>query len=249
MSTVESIIIVPARMESKRLPGKPMLMAAGKPLVRWTWERAKQTRASNVIVATPNREIADYCNQSGMVWWPTSSEAPTGTHRCAEVLAKLKPEAKPKVVVNWQCDEPLADPSEVDRIINNALIQRVVDWVYTLVTRPVRNPENEKLDPRYNSSNVTKAAMSEHLTKVYWFSKAPMRGSGLHCGIYAFSADLLDKLGKLIPTRNSWAEGLEQLTWIEHGFTICPHVVRSFPGAINTERDWAEFKRRVESAD
>ncbi len=236
---MKKIIMIPARMDSKRLPGKPMLVAGGKPLVHWTYERAKRTEADYVIVATPDREIGRYCREHGLIFWPTRKDHPTGTHRCAEVLEELqRGPSEIGVVVNWQVDEPLVEPGAVNRLMG--VFRGAEIRIATIVSRDeLHGPDD---------SNTVKAAMSnDHAywnRQVQWFSRAPMLGSVGHCGVYAFCPNMLLGLGGLEPTRLSKAESLEQLAWIEAGFKIGAIETERLPLSINTQADWEEFKRR-----
>ncbi len=243
----KNIIIIPARMASERLPGKPMLMAGGKPLVHWTHDRAKKTKADHVIVTSPDREVARYCRENGLTFWPSSEDCQTGTHRCADVLRYLR-RGQPKIdcVVNWQVDEPLADPEAVDRMIHlfgDRARARAMPEVATLVTNMPDDLEAELADPRYVDGDVIKAAVGG-AGDAYWFSRAPMLGACLHCGVYAFPPDVLEYIGHLQPTRLSQRESLEQLTWIEEALEIQTVRIGNLPPSINTLEDWEMFKSK-----
>ncbi len=235
MNTTErkAIIIIPCRLKSRRLPEKVMMEVDSKPLLHWVYEKAKQTVADSVIVATPNRRIAHYCRDYGFPWFPTA-EHPTGTHRCAEVLSHFRGNAGVDVVVNWQCDEPMVEPEDV-----NALIEmvRTVSDIATLAS-PLADDDSE-----WQNSNVTKVVC--YGGKACWFSRAAMGGADAHCGVYAFKSSVLRKLGCLSPSRYSKVESLEQLTWLEAGFEIDVLSIRKLPLAINDRADFERFKTAV----
>ncbi len=237
----KSIIVIPARMESNRFPGKPMAMAGGKSLVHWVYERAKQTSADFVIVATPDPVIAGYCEEHGLTWWGSLEEAVTGTHRCAAVLSGLERSLDVGVVVNWQCDEPLVDPAEVDRAI---------EWCscgHRVITLVAPGPLRRMDDP-----NIVKVAVAEN-GRCHWFSREEVVCDGrsgaakAHCGVYAFPAVLLKQLGSCLPTALSRAKSLEQLAWLEHGYHIFASEMPELPLSINTPADFDAFQRIVES--
>lgn len=231
----KTAIIIPARMESTRFPGKPMAKADGRPLVHWTYDRAKQTIADHVIVATPDREIARYCDMNGLIWRPTREDHPTGTHRCAEVFEQIK--ADVGLVLNWQVNEPLVEPEDVNRLIESEYITG------TLVANPLVGKEA----CGYHKTNTVKTVMSPINMRCYWFSRAPMAGAYFHCGVYAFLPNVLRALGKQTPSKHSLAESLEQLTWIDHGYAIYGVQIKGkFPLSINTPEDFAEFREVVE---
>ena len=108
-------IVIPARMHSTRLPGKPLADIEGKPMIVRVAERARLTEASRIIVATDHPAIVEACEASGVEAMLTSESHPTGTDRLSEVVKRLSLEGD-EVVVNIQGDEPLIPPSVVDRV-------------------------------------------------------------------------------------------------------------------------------------
>jgi len=231
----KSLIVIPARMVSTRLFGKPMLTVAGKPLVQWTYERAKQTDADYVMVATPDREVAQYCQNNGLVWMLTGPDHPNGTSRVAEVFGKLHPEDKRQIctIVNWQVDEPVVSPTAV-----NMLLPLHVRAVSTLVCPICESPR----DP-----NRVKVVYSQD--RCHWFSRAPMAGAGSHIGIYAFCPFLLQMISLLRPSRLAKLESLEQLTWIENGVMIRPVEIDTEPLSINDDTSWQAFRELKEGGN
>lgn len=227
-----SIVVIPARMRSERLPGKPLLEAAGKSLVRWTYEQAKKTDADYVIVGTPDREIARHCQDNGMTWMVTSGEHANGTSRCMETYSRLRPEVKAcvRTVVNWQVDEPLIPPGCVD-----GLLRQRMGSIGTLVHPTV---------PLDSDRNQVKVVYSHN--KCHWFSRAPMRGAGVHVGVYAFCPFLLQMVSLMKVSKHAEAEGLEQLTWVENGIVINPTEIETLPLSINSAEDWERFKAMKE---
>ena len=173
-SQPKSVIIIPCRMASQRFPGKAMVEIQGKPLIQWVYIRAQQTKADYVTIATSEMEIAQYCETQGINYYLTGTDHCTGTHRCAEVLMQLSQKMDIGAVINWQGDEPFANPEDANRLID--LILNKDSEIATLAT-PITN--DQLADP-----NVTKVVESNGVA--HWFSRAPMRGSKAHCGIYAF---------------------------------------------------------------
>ncbi len=231
----QTAIVIPARMDSHRLPGKPMLMAGGKPLVHWTYDRARRTNADRVIVATPDEEIMVYCFQNGLRCDLTDPEHPTGTLRCIELVENIQ---WPDVVVCWQVDEPLVDPAWVDKMIRLA-----IDEPDQIVT-PVAPADDIQLA----NPNVTKVAVSGG-GWIHWFSRAPMGGTLLHCGVYVFNRRLTPLIKLADTTEMSRAESLEQTAWLEAGLTMRALRMDRLPLSINTPDDWEEFKRIIEGEE
>ena len=230
----KKIIVIPAHMDSFRLPGKPMLEAAGKPLVQWTYEQAKKTKADYVIVATGDTEISRHCEKVGMSWVFTKEEHLNGTSRVAEVFASLNPEVRQRTssIVNWQVDEPLLDPLDVD-----VLMSMRISTIGTLVCLIGDKP----LVSSIVNPNTVKVVWSNN--RCHWFSRVYAPGAGFHVGLYSFSPFLLQAVCLLKSSRLSTLESLEQLTWIENGFTLSPIEIKQIPLSIDTFADWEKFKR------
>jgi len=230
-------------MASRRLLGKPLLDVGGRPLLRWVYDRAIQTKADRVMVVTPDREIGRYCEDYDLDWRATWDDCPTGTHRCALALSKLGDMPDLRVVVNWQCDEPLVEPGDVDRLID--LFESSPSMSIVTLMAPLT-------DSDWNSPDVTKVAVPKESWEpkwAYWFSRAPMRGAMLHCGVYAFRPSTLALLGKVKPTALSKAESLEQLAWIEKGYRIDCLEIGNLPLSINIEEDYHRFQEMVRKGE
>lgn len=232
------IAVIPARMESSRLPGKPLLPIQGnKPLIYCTYNKAKETIADYVIVTTPDQDIANYCKDNGIPWMPTSSTFPSGTHRVANIIGRLKKDVEVKLVVNIQCDEPFFNPEDVNDLINFALLPS--NKQFHVCTIAARSAVGNPLD----DSNVTKVVVGTN-NQAYWFSRSAMRGSLLHCGIYTYHPEYLKYIGELHPTVLSKKESLEQLTFIEHGYRIGAWTIDELPQSINTKEDYEKVLRK-----
>ena len=233
---MKSLIIIPARMESERLPGKPLLDVGGKSLLEWTYDRAIKADVDGVLIATSDAVIYDYCGRKGMGVMMTCKEHPTGTHRCAETAARLPD--RYDVVINWQVDEPLVKSKDVERLMK--LICAYND-ISTLVA-PLSYKDRRNRD-------VVKTAVSDRISHdvCQWFSRAPLAGAMGHVGVYAFRWEVLQKLGRLDTTLLSRAESLEQLTWLEDAWEIRAVETDKLPLSINTQEDLERFKEIVDA--
>lgn len=232
----ETVVVIPCRMDSDRLPGKPLLKAGDRSLVHRVYNRAKQTVADRVVVATSDEEIITHCRMHDLDFCRTKRDHATGTHRCAEVLSQFSLAINIGAVVDWQCDEPQVEPGAVNRLIG--VLHRRFSVISTLVG-PVLSGIS-LLDP-----NMVKVAVSS-VGRAHWFSRAPMHCTQGHCGVYAFRSKTLRALGELQPTRMSTAESLEQLAWLEAGFQIDAVDISKLPLAINDQSDWEKFKQLTE---
>jgi 3-deoxy-manno-octulosonate cytidylyltransferase (CMP-KDO synthetase) len=220
-------VLIPARMRSTRLPGKMLADIGGKPLVAWVAERAAQSGAAEVIVATDHQEIADAIAALGWKVCTTSSAHETGTDRIAEAVALLGL-APDEIIVNLQGDEPLVDP-ELIRKVAKELALRPNASIATAV-HPIESAA-AFFDP-----NVVKVAIDTEGYAQY-FSRAPIpyardafaKGrdtlpEGLpayrHIGIYAYRVQFLREYASLSPTAAERFEALEQLRALGHGHRI-----------------------------
>src|SRR5579872_5853389 len=157
----EVVIVIPARYGSTRLPGKPLVSLAGKPMIQHVYERAKMAeRAQRVIVATDDERIVKAVEGFGGKARMTRSDHRTGTERVAEVAAHEKGD----VFVNVQGDEPLLDPVAVDTAVN-ALLEEPAAAIATVAT-PIKTPA-DIMDP-----NVVKTVLDFDNNGIY-FSRAP----------------------------------------------------------------------------
>lgn len=217
------IIIIPARMDSKRLPGKPLMDIAGRPLLQWTYDAACLTQADRVYVATDDDEIVIYCGNNDIDFIVTEKEHPNGTSRCKEALEQLMLQHKDiKKVVNWQVDEPMVEPDDVNKLLKNETTPLGID---TLV---VENKSNDAF---------TRAVYSEISKMCHWFSRVKI-SNWQHIGIYAYNRDTLRILPKLSVSSYAVRASLEQLTWLEHDFVIFGEVSKNPPPvAANSLQD------------
>ncbi len=242
-------VIIPARMQSTRLPGKPLADLGGKPMVVRVAERAAQSQASQVIVATDHDDILAACRAHGVHAQRTRTDHPSGTDRIAEVAAALGlPDAA--VVVNVQGDEPLIDPALID-----ACAARITASVpMATAAHPIREWQ-EVFDP-----NVVKVVLDAQ-GQALLFSRAPLPwyrdafspvpatmpagyASLRHVGLYAYRQDFLQRYPQLPPSPLEQLEALEQLRALWHGHRIAVHVIEEAPPAgVDTPADLERVRR------
>lgn len=226
-----TIIVIPARMDSDRLPGKPLLPIGGKPMVRWVYDTAKKTSADYVFITTPDKEVAEYCQENGLSWMPSNKTIPTGTHRVADIASRFMSELKVDFVVNLQADEYEITSQSIDSLISFGWRNKFDFDVFTIVAR-----EGQKVTERADP-NVVKAVVSTS-NQVFWFSRTTIPGSLLHCGVYMYSKKTLLQMKDIPLTYLSELESLEQLTFLESGFKYGAMVIEQLPRSLNTEDDY-----------
>jgi 3-deoxy-manno-octulosonate cytidylyltransferase (CMP-KDO synthetase) len=219
MSSENIVVVIPARYGSTRLPGKPLVPLAGKPMIQHVWERARMAqRISRVIVATDDERIQRAVEAFGGEAVMTRSDHRTGTERVAEVAARVTAD----VYVNVQGDEPLLDPAAVDAAVG-ALLEEPAAAVATIATS--MRTAADVMDP-----NVVKTVLDFDGNALY-FSRAPIpwlrdaaasfRPAYLkHLGLYVFQRAALLEFPTLPQGDLERAEQLEQLRWLENGWKI-----------------------------
>ena len=238
-------VVIPARYASVRLPGKPLLVIAGKPLLQWVYERAQGSGARDVIVATDDDRVAAAATAFGAKVTMTAATHPSGTDRIAEV-ARFHGWREDDIVVNVQGDEPLMPATLIDQVA--ALLQQHVQAHIATLCAPVPTLQ-AFLDP-----NVVKVIADRHQRALY-FSRAPIpwhrdgaaaglasqsshAGARRHIGLYAYRVSALRQLASLPPTPLEQAEKLEQLRALENGMDIRIAEASVTPGPdVNTPED------------
>jgi 3-deoxy-manno-octulosonate cytidylyltransferase (CMP-KDO synthetase) len=237
------IVIIPARLASTRLPNKPLADLGGKPMVVRVAERAQQSGAARIIVATDHADIAAACAAHGVEACMTRADHPSGTDRIAEVAQTLglAPDA---VVVNLQGDEPLIDPA-----LLAACAARIAPDVPMATCAHPLSDVADTFNP-----NVVKVVLDKQGRALY-FSRAtiPWHRDGFaasreqlpagyvplrHIGLYAYSNAFLQRYPQLEPAPLESIEALEQLRVLWHGVPIAVHVTAEAPHAgVDTPAD------------
>ena len=241
----EVIIVIPARFGSTRLPGKPLVLLAGKPMIQHVYERSKLAgRASRVIVATDDERIVKAVESFGGSARMTRPDHRTGTERVAEVAAHEKGD----IFVNVQGDEPLLDPVSVDTAIE-ALLEEPAASTATVAT-PIKTPA-DIMDP-----NVVKTVLDFDNNGLY-FSRAPIpwvrdTASKIqvrhfkHLGLYAFQRDALLEYPTLPQGELERIEQLEQLRWLENGWKIRVAEVEHDAVSVDVPEDVARVEKLLQ---
>jgi 3-deoxy-manno-octulosonate cytidylyltransferase (CMP-KDO synthetase) len=208
--------IIPARYASTRFPAKPLADIGGKSMIQWVYDQTSQSsKISKLVVATDDQRIYDHVAGFGGTVCMTSADHVSGTDRCFEALSKQK--EKYDYVINIQGDEPFISPKQID------LVAGLLDGDTQLATLAKKITEQEQI----SNPNVVKLVKSIHGEALY-FSRSTIpyiRNAGnhtfyKHIGMYAYRADILEKITKLPVSDLEKAESLEQLRWLENGYRI-----------------------------
>jgi 3-deoxy-manno-octulosonate cytidylyltransferase (CMP-KDO synthetase) len=237
------IAVIPARYASVRFPGKPLAPLAGRPMILHVLDAARAARRlDRVIVATDDPRIASCVRDAGGEAVMTSPSAASGTDRVAEVARARRADAWGNV----QGDEPLMAPENVDRAVETLLAGP--DRSIATLTVPLA--ASQAGDP-----NVVKAAVARDGRALYFSRSAipyPRQGAPAyrkHLGIYAFRASALEEVAALPPSPLERAESLEQLRWLEAGYSIWAGEGVADSIGVDTPEDLAEAERRLKKEE
>ncbi|MBV9992093.1 MAG: 3-deoxy-manno-octulosonate cytidylyltransferase [Alphaproteobacteria bacterium] len=233
---MKPIVLIPARMASTRLPGKPLADIAGKPMIVRVWEQAVAAEVGPVVVAAAEREIAATIEAAGGRAVMTAPDLPSGSDRIFAALQAVG--GGHDVVVNLQGDLPALDPSYVRGVIA------------ALPGHDIATLAAEIDDPTdFDNPNVVKPAIawtSATLGRALYFSRARIpHGAGAlfhHVGIYAYTRDALARFVALPPSPLEGREKLEQLRALEAGMTIAVARVDKVPLSVDTPEDLERAK-------
>lgn len=251
MITPDFVVAIPARHDATRLPGKPLRLLAGEPLVLHVARRALDAGAREVWVAADDDRIARALEGSGVRVAMTSSSHPSGTDRLAE-CAGLAGWADDTLVVNLQGDEPFAPPAGIRAAA--ALLARSGADMATLADAAVDaaqlfDPNTVKLVRGGNGDALyfSRAPIPWHRDAFATGSREPADGACLrHIGIYAYRVGFLRRFAAMPPGRLERLEALEQLRVLEAGFRIAVEVTpEPFPPGVDTPDDLARAEARI----
>ncbi len=247
------LVVIPARYASTRLPGKPLLDVAGRPLIERVYACARASGAADIVIATDDERIRARCAAFGARVCMTAAGHASGTDRIAEVVAQLRI-APDEIVVNLQGDEPLMPP---------ALIRQVTD---TLASHPLAAMATAShaiaIPEEFTNPNVVKVTVDAHGYALY-FSRAPipwprevMAGrsrapiqAARHIGIYAYRAGFLARYAGWPACALEQLEQLEQLRVLWHGERIAVCEAAQLPGGgVDTPEDLERVRRHFAQA-
>lgn len=237
----ETAIIIPARYDSTRLKGKPLIKVKNKPIIQWVWEKAVQTDlADRVIIATDNDQIYQTAIDFGAEVEMTLDSHTSGSDRIAEI-AERHPEIA--YIVNLQGDEPLITPESIDEVIKgvkndgadiSTLIRVLTDKKEIENPNCVKCVTDDKGYALYFSRSKIPYERNEGFAKIYG-----------HLGIYGYKREALLRMTNMPQSTLEMAESLEQLRALQAGMKIKTSVVDFTPVGIDTADDLKKFEKII----
>jgi 3-deoxy-manno-octulosonate cytidylyltransferase (CMP-KDO synthetase) len=237
---MSTLILIPARMASTRLPGKPMADIGGRPMIVHVAERARESGLGRVVVATDTEAVREAVQAHGLEAVMTRTDHESGSDRIFEALSALDPGAEVETVINVQGDLPTIDPETI-RAALRPLEDRTVD-IATLCVEIHR--DEEKINP--NVVKVVGSPLSDARLRALYFTRAtaPWGDGPLyhHIGLYAYRRAALERFVSISPSPLERRERLEQLRALEAGMRIDVEIVQSVPLGVDTPEDLARAR-------
>ncbi|MDR1662967.1 MAG: 3-deoxy-manno-octulosonate cytidylyltransferase [Endomicrobium sp.] len=242
---MNTAVIIPSRYGSSRFPGKPLVVIKGKPLIEHTVEQVKKCKNVDYIaVSTDDKRIYDFVKKSLKIdVFMTSKAFKSGTDRIAFVASKFL--KKFGIFINVQCDEPLIDPTLIDKIINSLKKDSTVEYITAAF--PIKDIDS------INNPNVVKVVFDKNMYALYFSRFAiPFNRDGLkikyykHIGIYGYKRKFLLDFSK---TKNAFLErieSLEQLRALENGKKVKIVVSKKDSVGVDIPKDIAKIEKYLQ---
>ncbi|CDZ26148.1 3-deoxy-manno-octulosonate cytidylyltransferase [Neorhizobium galegae] len=230
-----TLVLIPARMASTRLPGKPLADIAGLPMIVQVAKRAEEAQAGRIIVAVDHQDVYDAVAAAGFDVVMTRQDHQSGSDRIFEAVQKADPDAQMDFVINVQGDLPTIEPEAV-----RASLRPLDNPSTDIATLTVEiTDEHEKTNP--NVVKIVGSPISATRLKALYFTRAtaPYGNGPLyhHIGLYAYRRAALEKFVSLGPSVLEKRESLEQLRALEAGMRIDAEIVDSVPLGVDTPAD------------
>jgi 3-deoxy-manno-octulosonate cytidylyltransferase (CMP-KDO synthetase) len=236
----DTIILIPARMASSRLPGKPLADIAGLPMIVHVLRRAQAAKIGEVVVATDSEAVAAAVEKSGGRAIMTRADHVSGSDRIYEALEALDPEHRMSVVVNVQGDLPTIAPADIRAAVGPLSDPSVdISTLAAVITNPA-----ELSNP--NVVKVSGSTVAPGRLRAVTFTRADATAAGPHyhhIGLYAYRRAALERFVKLPPSANEQREKLEQLRALDAGMRIDVVVVDSVPLGVDTPEELKKARK------
>ncbi|WP_037155266.1 3-deoxy-manno-octulosonate cytidylyltransferase [Rhizobium freirei] len=241
----KTLVLIPARMASTRLPGKPLADICGLPMIVQVAKRAREAAIGRIVVAVDHQDTYDAVAKAGFDVVMTRGDHQSGSDRIYEALQAVDPHGRAEIVVNVQGDLPTIDPETI-----RASLRPLEDPAVDIATLTVEiKDEEEKTLP--SVVKVVGSAISPSRLRALYFTRAtaPYGNGPLyhHIGLYTYRRAALEKFVSLGPSTLERRESLEQLRALEAGMRIDVEIVDTVPLGVDTPKD-LEKARRILSA-
>ena len=243
MMAFSTLILIPARMSSTRLPGKPLADIAGKPMIVHVAERANKANLGRVVVATDHEDVANAVKAHGMEAVMTRPDHQSGSDRIYEALTLLDPDNRFDVIVNVQGDLPTIAPHEIAAALEP--LENPETDIATLGAEI--SVEEEKANP--NVVKIVGSPIGKTRLRALYFTRATAPyGKGPlyhHIGLYAYKRKALQRFVSLQPSYLEKRESLEQLRALEAGMRIDAEIIETVPLGVDTIEDLEHAREMI----
>jgi 3-deoxy-manno-octulosonate cytidylyltransferase (CMP-KDO synthetase) len=245
MADEPTVVMIPARLRSTRLPDKPLLEIGGVPMIVHVWRRACEAAVGPVVVACAEPAIAEAVQAHGGESALTDPDLPSGTDRIFQALGRIDPLRRFARVINLQGDLPTLDPAAIRAVL--APLEELGTDLGTLAV--ATEDPLEKADPNVVKAVIALDPARPRLGRALYFTRATApSGDGPlyhHIGIYAFGRDALERFATLPPSPLEQRERLEQLRALEAGLSIGVALVDTNPLGVDTPADLERARREL----
>ncbi|MCO6176969.1 3-deoxy-manno-octulosonate cytidylyltransferase [Ciceribacter sp. RN22] len=243
----KTLVLIPARMASTRLPGKPLADICGQPMIVQVARRAREADVGRIIVAVDDPRTFEAVEKAGFEVVMTRADHPSGSDRIYEALTKADPDGQVDTVINVQGDLPTIEPETI-----RAALRPLENDTTDIATLTVEiTDEEEKTNP--NVVKVVGSPLSEGRLRALYFTRATApHGAGPlyhHIGLYAYRRAALEKFVSLPPSPLEKRESLEQLRALEAGMRIDVEIVNSIPLGVDTPADLDKARQILAAKD
>lgn len=239
-----TLVVIPARLASSRLPDKPLALIGDDPMIVHVWRRAVEAEVGPVLVACGDKEIAEVIEKAGGTAILTDPDLPSGSDRVWAAAQTYDPDGQFDCIVNVQGDLPFLEP----RLVQAAVMamrdgQADIGALVSKITDPdeINNPSVVKVAVDFSDGKTFAPAL-------YFSRSAIPAGDGPlyhHIGIYAYAREALKRFVSLSPGGLETREHLEQLRALENGMRICAGLVDTIPFGVDTPADLERARRLV----
>ena len=232
----KTLIVIPARMQATRLPGKPLADINGRPMIVRVWQQAVLADAGRVIVATDAAEIISAVRAAGGEAVLTRADHVSGSDRVWEAVSLVDPQARAEIIVNVQGDLPTLEP----RLVTACLVPLANPAVDIATLAAVIADDDERHNPNIVKVVGTPGRTSDYLRALYFTRATAPWGDGPlyhHIGIYAYRRAVLQRFVQLAPSPLELREKLEQLRALEARMRIDVAIVDTVPLGVDTPAD------------
>jgi 3-deoxy-manno-octulosonate cytidylyltransferase (CMP-KDO synthetase) len=237
----KTLVLIPARMASTRLPDKPLADIGGKPMIVQVAMRAREAGAERIIVAVDDQRVYDAVKNAGFEVMMTRNDHQSGSDRIYEALQQADPDGRAEFVLNVQGDLPTIEPETIRASLRP--LENASTDIATLTVEITH--EDEKTNP--NVVKIVGSPLSDTRLRALYFTRATAPyGQGPlyhHIGLYAYRRSALERFVSLSPSVLERRESLEQLRALEAGMRIDAEIVDSVPLGVDTPADLEKARR------